>query len=156
PETLTIPFTAFSKGSALSTDASGELVGVGYIIGFRTSAVMMAGAVMGYLILAPTINIFGGDVPRPEFGKSLSEMHAGALERNFLRSSGAGAVAAAGIISMCKTLPMIVRTMFSGVGSLKVGAEGPSVVKRTSRDMPMWLVVLGAVGLLGLLSAWLS
>lgn len=156
PETLSIPFTAFSKGSAISTDASGELVGVGYIIGFRTSAVMMAGAVMGYLILAPTINIFGGDVPRPEFGKALSEMDAGELGRNFLRSIGAGAVAAAGIISMCKTMPMILRTMFSGVGSFGGGAGGSQVVKRTSRDMPMWIVVVGAIGLLGLLTAWLS
>lgn len=155
PETIAWPFKAFSKGSAITTDASGELVGVGYIIGFRTSAVMMAGAVMGYLILAPTINIFGGNEVRAEYGKSLSDMDAGELGRLFLRSIGAGAVAAAGVISMCKTMPMILRTLFSGMGSLKGGRSQLSV-KRTSRDMPMWLVVVGAIGLLGLLTVWLS
>lgn len=153
PETISWPLKFFNKAAVLSTDAAGELVGVGYIIGFRTSAVMMAGAVVGYLVIAPTINIFGAE--RVEFGKVIGNMSTGDLRSHYILSIGAGCVSAAGIISMCRTMPMILRTIGAGFGALG-GGKGKETAKRTSRDMPMWLVVVGCFGLLALLALWLS
>ncbi len=153
PETIIWPLKFFNKAAAIATDAAGELLGVGYIIGFRTSAVMMAGAVMGYLVIAPTINMFGAE--REEYGKIIGEMSTGDLSTHYIRSIGAGCVAAAGIISMCRTMPMILRTILSGFASLG-GTAAVGATRRTNRDMPMWIVVCGAIGLLGLLALWLS
>lgn len=153
PETIAWPLTFFNRAAVIATDAAGELVGVGYIIGFRTSAVMMAGAIVGYLVIAPTINIFGAN--REEFGKVISEMSTSDLRSYYILQIGAGCVSAAGIISMCRTLPMILRTIGAGLGALR-GSAAKESQKRTSRDMPMWLVVAGCIGLLGLLAIWLS
>jgi putative OPT family oligopeptide transporter len=53
----------FFKGGSIAAEVSPELLGVGYIIGYRTSAVMMAGGVMSYLVLIPAIKIFGDGLP---------------------------------------------------------------------------------------------
>jgi putative OPT family oligopeptide transporter len=152
-ETIAFPLSFFNKAAVVATDAAGELLGVGYIIGFRTSAVMMAGAVTGYLVLAPTINMFGAE--RVEFGKVIGDMSPGELSTHYIKYIGAGCVAAAGIISMIRTLPMIFRTIFAGISSAR-GSAATLDVKRTSRDMPMWMVISGAIGLLALLTLWLS
>jgi putative OPT family oligopeptide transporter len=154
PETISWPLKFFNKAAVLSTDAAGELLGVGYIIGFRTSSIMMAGAVMGYLVLAPTINFFGAE--QVAFGKAIGEMSTSDLATHYIKNIGAGCVSAAGIISMFRTMPMILRTIFSGFSSLAGAKAAADDKRRTNRDMPMWIVLLGAAGLLGLLALWLS
>ena len=58
-ETLKVPVTAINKAAVFSGDMASEMLGVGYIIGVRTSSVMMAGAVLGYLVIIPTIFFVG-------------------------------------------------------------------------------------------------
>src|SRR4051812_16974636 len=85
---------AFSKVARVTSDMASELLGVGYIIGMRTSAIMMAGAVLGGLVIVPTVAMAPG----------AGDLDTDNIYKNYLRFIGAGCVAAAGIISMCRTL----------------------------------------------------
>lgn len=149
----------FSRVGELSTLMSPELLGVGYIIGPRTSAIMMAGGVLGSLVILPTIVFFGDQltVPIPPATKLIRDMRLGDLKDAYLNFIGAGCVAAAGIISMFRTLPMIFQSLVQGVVSLRGGSDAPeSAGKRTDRDMPISIIVLGCFGLVAVLSWFLA
>ena len=132
---------AFSKVAKISGDMASELLGVGYIIGVRTACIMMAGAVLGGLVLMPTLAM-NPEMDGDELGRSL-------------RFIGAGCVAAAGIISMGRTLPLIVRSFASGLSGLRVGAGQQPTARRTDDDMPASIVLGGCVVLLVLLAGFL-
>jgi putative OPT family oligopeptide transporter len=159
-ETISVPIKAINKAAAFAGDAASELLGVGYIIGLRTSAVMMAGAVLGYLVIIPTIFFIGQHAPAaipPSTEKPISEMSISEIRNNYLLYIGAGCVAAAGIISMARTLPMILRSIRAGLAAVGGGggAEGNGEIPRTERDMSMRVVVFGSLGLLALLALFL-
>ena len=124
---MNIPITAINKAAIFSADMASELLGVGYIIGFRTSAIMMAGAVLGYLVIIPIIYFVGeyapGLVP-PSEEKLIRDMGTGDLRNNYLLFIGAGCVATAGIISMAHTLPMIIRSVRGGVATVRDTTNG--------------------------------
>ena len=101
-----------------------ELLGVGYIIGLRTSAVMMAGAVLGGLVLAPALFLDGEKVG----------VQADDVFKYSLRFIGAGCVAAAGIISMGRTLPLIIRSFASGLRNLRGGRGARPAPSRAFRS----------------------
>ncbi len=147
-ETLVIPLRlgagaedAFSRVAKFTGDLATELLGVGYIIGLRTSAVMMGGAVLGSWVVLPTLamtTMTGDDR---------------ALAFRFI---GAGCVAAAGIISMAKTLPMIVTSFRSGLSSMGAGStKQDGKQKRTESDMPPNVLIGGGLFLLALLTVFL-
>ena len=135
---------AFSRVAKVTSDMASELLGVGYVIGLRTSAVMMAGAVLGGLVLTPTIALSGDSGDTDE------------IYKHYMRFIGAGCVAAAGIISMSRTLPMIVRSFSSGLGSLRGAQGGARSQERTERDMPPAVVLGGSLFLLALLTIFLQ
>ncbi|MGL4553436.1 MAG: OPT family oligopeptide transporter [Gemmataceae bacterium] len=139
--TVAVPLGFYSKAATVASDMASELLGVGYIIGVRTSAVMMAGAVLGGLVIAPTIFLEG----------EKAGIKPGAIYKDYLRFIGAGCVAAAGILSMMKTLPLIVRSIFASVGAK--AAEGTG---RTERDLPPAVVLGGCAALLGVLTVLLN
>jgi len=132
---------AFSRVAAVNTEMASELLGVGYIIGLRTSAVMMGGAVLGGLVLVPTLAI--------SLDRSASELYG-----TYLRSIGTGCVAAAGIISMARTLPMIFKSATAGIAGMG-GAAGAAGQQRTEDDMSMNVVLGGCLALLTLLTLFL-
>lgn len=172
-ETVQVPIRAINRATVFAADMASELLGVGYIIGFRTSAVMMAGAVLGYLVIIPTIHFVGENMPGviapaqsemvkdPATGQMIDKgliknMSIGDLRNNYLLYIGAGCVATAGIISMCRTLPMIIRSVAGGLASIRgAGGREATAVKRTDNDMSMKTVLLGSVGLLLLLALFL-
>ncbi len=159
-ETVQIPITVINKAAVFAADMASELLGVGYIIGLRTSAVMMGGAVLGYLVIIPTIYFIGEHAPRaipPSTEKTISAMSIGELRNNYLLYIGAGCVAAAGLISMSRTLPMIVRSVSSGLATVRGGSTGADngAVRRTENDMSMTVVLLGSLGLLAVLALFL-
>jgi putative OPT family oligopeptide transporter len=136
---------AFSRVARLSSENASELLGVGYIIGPRTASIMMGGAVLGALVIMPTLAVTGP-----------ANLDYDAISRaGSLRYIGAGCVAAAGIISMARTLPMIVRSIGSGVGSLRGGAGAVDRTSRVDDDLPVSFLLGGTVVLLGLLSLFL-
>lgn len=156
--TVSFRLSFFNRVAELSSDMASELLGVGYIIGVRTSSIMMAGAILGYLVIAPAISLFGGTSILPPGDKPISEMGLSELRKNYILFIGAGCVAAAGIISMFRTMPMIVRSIRSGLRSLQnagpAGENGRSA-RRTEDDMPMSVVFFGCFALVALLALFL-
>ena len=136
---------AFSRIAKFTSDMASELLGVGYIIGMRTSAIMMAGAVLGGLVISPTIGLTGDTSWDVEY-----------IYKHYLRFIGAGCVAAAGIISMARTLPMILRSFSTGLGTLRGGKSVDEAHKsRTEDDLPPSIVFGGSLVLLIALAAFL-
>lgn len=137
----------FFKGSAVSAEVSPELLGVGYIIGLRTAAIMMGGGVLSSFVLIPMISLFGGNLTEPLFpAKTLiKDMEIHDIWRNYVLYIGAGAVAAGGIISLFQSLPTIVHGAKEGLKSLAGKKETASVKDRTSDDMPFSFVVIGTI-----------
>lgn len=154
-ETVAIPVTVVNKAAVFAGDMATELLGVGYIIGMRTSGIMMAGAVLGYLVIIPIIFFIGVGSPNPvpPGEKAIAQMSVSELRNNYLLYIGAGCVASAGVISMCRTLPMIVKSL-RGMSSVR-GTEGGEL-KRTDDDLPMSFVFGGSFLLLILLGAFLA
>jgi putative OPT family oligopeptide transporter len=166
-ETVKVPVSVINKGAVFAGDMASELLGVGYIIGMRTSAIMMAGAVLGYLVIIPTIYYIGQhvDEPIPPGTASIRAWEADPkvnvvemIQKNYLLYIGAGCVAAAGIISMSRTLPMIVRSIQAGLATARAGRGGSSDtgVRRTENDMSMRVVLFGSLGLLVILALFLT
>jgi putative OPT family oligopeptide transporter len=148
--TIMFPLAFFNRAARISTEAAPELIGVGYVIGLRIAAVMMAGAVIGNLVLVPTIAQFT-DTAGLSDGDFLKF-----IQGTYLRYIGAGCVTAAGIISMFKTMPMIVRSFRSSLSTLRSENTAVGGTLRTDRDMPVKFVALGAVVLLALLGVFLA
>lgn len=138
------------KGAAVSGELSPELLGVGFLIGPRIAGLMMAGAVMSYFVLGPMIASFGDKLNEPVFNapKLVKEMDPDDLRASFLRYIGAGAVAAGGIISMFRAMPLIIGSIRSGMRDLRGGrGEAKAATVRTEQDLPMSVVLYGSLGL---------
>ncbi len=134
------------KGFAgeIGTQIYPAVMSVGYICGARISSYMFAGGVLSWLVLIPMIVLFGSDITLYPATTSISELYASggasAIWSTYIRYIGAGALAAGGIISLVKSLPLIVKTFGGAMKSVAV-AKGDSE-KRTSRDMNMKIVLL--------------
>ncbi len=158
--TLSYPLTFVNKMAIFSAEMASELLGVGYIIGTRTSAIMMGGAVLGYLVIAPTIYMFGENLPTPlapATTKTISQMGIREIRENYLLYIGAGCVAAAGVISMLKTIPLILRSIASGLGTLRGAATtSGATFRRTEDDLSLKVVFFGSLGLIAILTIFLG
>ncbi len=152
------------KGGAVGGEWTPPLLGVGYIIGPRIAGIMVAGGVLAYLVIAPTIVYFGDTLTEPVFPARhemkdgvdvglIKNMDAKGVRTHYILYIGAGAVAAGGIISMLKALPVIVGSISSTLRDMRRGPGGGGAVKRTDRDMPMAVVLFGSVGLVLALAA---
>jgi putative OPT family oligopeptide transporter len=154
--------------ASVSMEMNAALLGVGYIIGPRISCVMVAGGVLAYLVIGPTIAYFGENLDRPlppavshvakdKDGKEIDtglirNMDESALRKNYILYIGAGAVAAGGIVSMIKALPVIFGAVAGGLRDLRGGAATAGT-RRTERDLPMIVVVVGSLILVAMLAA---
>lgn len=146
----------FFKGSGVSAEISPELLGVGYIIGIRTAAIMMAGGVLSSFVLIPMISLFGEGLSAPLFPAKIliKDMGIHDIWRNYVLYIGAGAVAAGGIISLFQSLPTIISGAKSGLQSV-MGTKGLSEGKsRTDDDLPISVVIVGT--LLMILGLWFA
>lgn len=146
--------TYFDK-SYVGCDFDPALLGVGYIIGYRTSLIMVAGSLMTALILIPLIYTFGAGNPEIfGFGtKPIAEMDWQEIYAAYARHIGAGAVAAGGILSLIKALPAIHSALWNSAKGLFGGGASANAV-RTERDTPLPILLVGAVGLVALI--WLT
>jgi uncharacterized oligopeptide transporter (OPT) family protein len=141
------PFT----NASVSAEISPELLGVGYIIGPRIAAIMAAGGVLAYLVLIPMITYFGaglGSPLAPEATKLIKDMSPGQIRNGYLLYIGAGAVAAGGIISVMRSLPIIIHGIKGGIRDFSESRGVTArVVPRTDRDLSMKFVVIGILAL---------
>ena len=142
------------KGSGFGVDVLPALAGVGYICGPRNSSYMFAGSTIAWFVLMPMIALFGSDLIIYPADVSVAELWASggtwALWSKFIRYIGAGALAAGGIISLIKSLPMIVRTF---AAAFKDYGKGGTGTLRTEQDISMKIVL--AVCLAVVVLMWL-
>jgi putative OPT family oligopeptide transporter len=139
------------KGAEISGELSPELLGVGFLIGPKIASLMLAGAFLSYFVLGPLIATFGEKltvVIKPAEDALIKDMDGGDLKHFYLRYIGAGAVAAGGIISMCRALPLIFSSIFTGLRDLRATQTGgQKATRRTERDMSMAVVLFGSIGM---------
>ena len=154
-----IPGVVSANIKSLKTELSAEvypaLIGVGYICGPKISSYMLAGGILGWFVFIPAIATFGADTiiyPGTDTIMNIyAENGASALWSYYIRYIGAGMVAAGGIISLIKSMPLIVKTFTGAMKGIKnAGGEG---VKRTDQDMNMKVVICGVAGIILLI--WL-
>jgi putative OPT family oligopeptide transporter len=147
PAQLITGIKGYTK-AVVTCEVSPALLGVGYIIGTRTASVMVGGGLLTALVLVPAIAYFGEGLTAPLApGTTLiRDMGPGEIVQSYVRYIGAGAVAAGGIISMCRALPLIAASISGSVQAVRAGG-GQSAEGRTQRDLPMSVVALGALGL---------
>ena len=142
----------FAAGS-VAAEVSPELLGVGYIIGPRIAGIMCAGGALAYLVLIPMIKYFGQSLATPlapETTALIRDMGPGAIRNSYILYIGAGAVAAAGIISVFKSLPLIWHGIRGGMKDVvsSRGAEVREATPRTDRDLSIKIVLLGIIALI--------
>ncbi len=138
------------KASKVACDISPELMGVGYIIGYRSSAIMVGGGLLSWLVLIPAIALFGDGRLTPLFPSTvpISAMSPDELWSKYIRYIGAGAVAAGGIINLVKAMPTIISSFGASFRDLKLTRDpAASQRPRTERDIPISVVLVGSLGL---------
>jgi putative OPT family oligopeptide transporter len=147
------------KGSAIRADCTPEYLGVGYIIGLRVSAIMLAGGVFSWLVLMPAIYFFGSHLSTPLYPGTVlvKDMSPSDLWRTYVRPMGAGAVAAAGLITLLRTAPTIFGALMQGVRNIgNKGAAAKKMPSRTEHDLPPSVVFGGSLLLILLMFLFLQ
>jgi putative OPT family oligopeptide transporter len=136
------------KGASIKADATTEYMGVGYIIGPKTAGVMLAGGVLSWLVLMPLIYFFGKELGHPLYPGTVpvSQMGPSDLWITYIRPMGAGAVAAAGLITLFKTMPTIVSALSSGFKHMRGGSAAAAAKPvRTEKDFSMGTAMIGSL-----------
>ena len=150
-----IMFKVKNYAGSIGSDISPALLSVGYICGPRISSYMFSGSVLAWFVLIPLIVLFGGNALIFPATQTVGEVYAASgasgVWSSYVRYIGAGALAAGGIISLVKSMPMIARTFVDTIKSLKGQKEGGS--ERTNRELSM-IIVLAGIAILTL-AIWL-
>ena len=145
PADVAAAFKSF-KGE-IGMEVYPALLGVGYIVGPKIASYMFVGSLMGWMVIIPMICLFGPDTwmyPAAE-GRTIAQLYANggaaAIWSTYVKYIGAGAIATGGIISLIKSLPLIVTTFRDSMKSMK-GSKSTSTA-RTAQDLPMQFILLG-------------
>ena len=145
PADVAAAFKSF-KGE-IGMEVYPALLGVGYIVGPKIASYMFVGSLMGWMVIIPMICLFGPDTwmyPAAE-GTTIAQLYANggaaAIWSTYVKYIGAGAIATGGIISLIKSLPLIVTTFRDSMKSMK-GSKSTST-ERTAQDLPMQFILLG-------------
>ena len=151
-------FGAPFKSGSISAEISPELLGVGYIIGPQIAGLMVGGGVLAYLVLIPAIQFFGGALQTPldPGTKLISEMGPDEIRSAYVLYIGAGAVAAAGIISVFRSIPVIWSSIRSSLRDLSGSKTSSENASRTEQDIPIKWVIVGIVALMVLIVSFRS
>ncbi|HTD22657.1 MAG TPA: oligopeptide transporter, OPT family [Terriglobales bacterium] len=144
-------------GASIRASTTSEYMGVGYIIGPRVAGVLLAGGVFSWLVLMPAIHFFGSGMTTPIYPGTvpISQMPPTDLWRTYVRPMGAGAVAAAGLITLIKTIPTIVSALRASLKQLGSGKSEQSNL-RTENDLPISVTIGGSVLLIIMMWAFLT
>ena len=142
---ISVTFKGFA--GTIGTQIYPAVMSVGYICGPRISSYMFAGGVLSWLVIIPLIVVFGADLVLYPGTESIAEIFAAdgasGIWGTYIRYIGAGALAAGGIISLIKSLPLIVKT-FAGAMKSMAGSKNTST-ERTAQDLKMKVVILAIV-----------
>jgi putative OPT family oligopeptide transporter len=146
----------FIKKASLGIDLSAALFGVGYILGPRIAAIMVGGGLLSALIIIPGIAYWGDARTLPLFPETanlIKDMSAGQIWTRYVRYIGAGAVATAGIITLIRSIPVMIESFKMGAKNIGTETEQP-VVKRTQSDLPLRVVVIGILAIVLVLTVF--
>lgn len=149
PADVAVAFKSF-KGE-IGMEVYPALLGVGYIFGPRIASFMFVGSIVGWLVIIPLICLFGPDISLypAEAGVTISQLFAeggaSAIWSNYVKYIGAGAIATGGIISLIKSLPLIISTFRDSMKSMKGSQNGGTL--RTDKDLPMGVILAGIVAM---------
>lgn len=133
-------------GASIRANTTSEYMGVGYIIGPRISGVLFAGGIFAWLVIMPAIKFFGSQLPGPLYPGTvpISQMSPDDLWRTYIRPMGAGGVAAAGLITLLRTVPTIIAALRAGAKDFGKGAAAAAGQQRTDKDLSMKVAMAGA------------
>jgi putative OPT family oligopeptide transporter len=145
PSEVDIPLSRL-KGTAVGFESMPALLGVGYIIGPRISAMTLAGGLLGWYCVMPLIYFFGAEADSVIYPATIpiSQMTHHDIWGNYLRYIGAGAVAFGGIFSLVTSLPVIVKSFAGTLADLKESERGDASL-RTERDLPFKIIAGGII-----------
>lgn len=149
PADVAVAFKSF-KGE-IGMEVYPALLGVGYIVGPRIASFMFVGSIVGWLVIIPLICLFGPDISLypAEAGVTISQLFAeggaSAIWSNYVKYIGAGAIATGGIISLIKSLPLIISTFRDSMKSMKGSQNGGTL--RTDKDLTMGVILAGIVAM---------
>ncbi|MBZ5702768.1 MAG: oligopeptide transporter, OPT family [Acidobacteriia bacterium] len=135
-------------GASFRAAVTSEYLGVGYIIGPKVSGILFAGGIFSWLLFMPAIRFFGQLAPNTALYPStvpIPLMSPDQLWSSYVRPMGAGAVAAAGLFTLLRTLPTILSALRSGLKDVRAENAGQSAAaNRIDRDMSMRTVIFGS------------
>ncbi len=147
PSALAVHLPVVPKAE-LALEIAPALLGVGYILGYRQSAIMVSGSLISAVVLTPLIALFGAGLAAPLFPElttPIRDMTAGQIWSRYVRYVGAGAVAAAGLLAVARAIPTMAASLTAVSRGLRRGGvdlERGEATPRTDRDVPSWVVVL--------------
>jgi len=136
----------FYQGAIVNLEATPALLGVGFIIGPRIAAVMLAGGALGWWVIIPMIKMFGASsavIIHPAVSQ-IANMDSWDLWSRYVRYIGAGGVAFGGLVGIIKSAPVIWRSFRLGFSEITKGFHHRKGVLRTSDDLPMSIVIAGS------------
>ena len=146
-------------GASFRMDITSEYLGVGYIIGPKTAATIFAGGVFSWLVLIPAIRFFGQNLAAPLYPSTIpiAQMSPDQMWSSYVRPIGAGAVAAAGLITLLRTMPTIVGALTAGLKDVRAQREGGAPqAARLERDLPIQFVLVGSLVIIAMMWALLT
>jgi putative OPT family oligopeptide transporter len=136
-------------GASFRAAITSEYLGVGYIIGPRVAGILFAGGIISWLVMMPAIKFYGqlgGNTPIYPSTVPISLMSPDQIWSSYIRPMGAGAVAAAGLITLLRTMPTIISALRAGLKDVRAQQAGESQASsRIDRDVPMKWVVVGSI-----------
>lgn len=134
-------------GASIKAEVTPEYLGVGYIIGPKVAGTIFAGGVVSWLLMIPAIKFFGGMLKEPLYPGTIPivDMQPNQIWSSYIRPMGAGAVAAAGLITLMRTLPTIVESFKASMADLSARRNAKAEkASRTADDLPITLVLAGS------------
>ncbi len=148
-------------GASFRAEITSEYLGVGYIIGTRVAGTIFAGGVFSWLVLMPAIKFFGSLSGAQTLYPStvpIPDMTPDQLWSSYIRPMGAGAVAAAGLITLMKTMPTIFAALSTGLKEMRSerGKRSAAAASRVESDLPMITVVIGSLAIIAMMWALLT
>ena len=142
-------------GASFRAAITSEYLGVGYIIGPRVSGILFAGGIISWLVMMPAIKFYGqlgGNTPIYPSTIPIAQMSPDQIWGSYIRPMGAGAVAAAGLITLLRTLPTIISALRAGLKDVRAEGAGQSTASsRIDRDVPMRWVIVGSIVIIAMM-----
>jgi putative OPT family oligopeptide transporter len=126
-------------------DAIAFILGLGYVMGLRSSMILCAGGVLSNFVLVPLVWMIGRHETAAVYPGTMpiAQMAAGQIFRNYVRFVGVGAIATAGIFGILKSIRIVAGSFGVALHTFRHGEAASG--ERTDRDIPVTAILLGVI-----------